>query len=110
MDDDFGQLCRGRRIHMSGHSDLGIFNNFAASSILTWVLANIALTLYLKRVFSIILFSAEAILALNNSKSGPGVLLKERENLRSSIDSTISNSLIHSLASVEIVNTCIHQF
>ena len=24
---DFGHLCRGRRIQMSGHSDLGIFNN-----------------------------------------------------------------------------------
>ena len=27
---------------MSGHSDLGIFNNFGASSILTWVLADTA--------------------------------------------------------------------
>ena len=27
---------------MSGHSDLGIFNNFGASSILTWVLADAA--------------------------------------------------------------------
>ena len=31
----FGYLCRGRRIHMSGHSDFGIFNNFEASSMLT---------------------------------------------------------------------------
>ena len=30
-------LCRGGRIQMSGHSDLGIFNNFGASSIFTWV-------------------------------------------------------------------------
>ena len=35
LDHDFGHLCRGRRIHMSGHSDLGIFNNFGASSIFT---------------------------------------------------------------------------
>ena len=27
---------------MSGHSDLGIFNNFGASSIFTWALADIA--------------------------------------------------------------------
>ena len=27
---------------MSGHSDLGIFNNFGASSILTWVQADTA--------------------------------------------------------------------
>ena len=30
-------LCRGRRIQMCGHSDLGILNNFGASSIFTWV-------------------------------------------------------------------------
>ena len=47
-----------------------------------------------------ILFSAEAILASSNSKSGPGVPLIEREDLRSSTDSTISTSLIHSMASV----------
>ena len=41
-DHDLGHLCRGRRIQMSGHSDLGIFNNFGASSILTWVQADIA--------------------------------------------------------------------
>ena len=35
-------MCRGRRIQMSGHSDLGIFNHFGASSIFTWVLANTA--------------------------------------------------------------------
>ena len=29
----FGHLCRGRRIHMSGRSNLGIFNNLGASSI-----------------------------------------------------------------------------
>ena len=27
LDHDFGHLCRGRRIQLSGHSDLGIFNN-----------------------------------------------------------------------------------
>ena len=30
LDHDFGHLCRGRRIQMSGHSDLGIFNNFVS--------------------------------------------------------------------------------
>ena len=34
---DFGHLCRGRRIQVSGHSDLGIFNNVGASSIFTCV-------------------------------------------------------------------------
>ena len=29
-----GHLCLGRRIQMSGHSDLGMFNNFGAFSIL----------------------------------------------------------------------------
>ena len=47
-----------------------------------------------------ILFSDEAILASSNSKSGPGVPLIERKDLRSSTDSTISTSLIHSKASV----------
>ena len=42
LDHDFGHLCRGRRIQMSGHSDLGIFNNLWASSIFTWVLADTA--------------------------------------------------------------------
>ena len=37
LDHDFGHLCRGRRIQMSGHSDLGILNNLWASSIFTWV-------------------------------------------------------------------------
>ena len=37
---DLGHLCRGRRIHISGHSDFGIFNNNGASSILTWVSAD----------------------------------------------------------------------
>ena len=36
LDHDLGHLCRGRRIQMSGQSDLGIFNNFEASSIFTW--------------------------------------------------------------------------
>ena len=34
FDQDLGHLCRGRRIHMSGHYDFGIFNNLGASSIL----------------------------------------------------------------------------
>ena len=33
LDHDLGHLCRSGRIQMSGHSDLGIFNNFGASSI-----------------------------------------------------------------------------
>ena len=37
LDHDFGHLCRGRRIQMSGNSDLGFFNNFGASCIFTWV-------------------------------------------------------------------------
>ena len=32
---DFGHLCLGRRIHISGHSDCGISNTDGASSILT---------------------------------------------------------------------------
>ena len=42
LDHDLGHLCRGRRIQMSGHSYLRIFNNFRASSIFTWVLAGTA--------------------------------------------------------------------
>ena len=42
LDHDFGHLCRGRRIQMSGHSDFGNVNNDGASSILTWVYADIA--------------------------------------------------------------------
>ena len=40
LDHDFGPLCRGRQSQMSGHSDLGIFNNFGASFIFTWVQAD----------------------------------------------------------------------
>ena len=32
MFQDFGHLCRGRRVQICGHSDLGIFNNSGASS------------------------------------------------------------------------------
>ena len=32
---DFGHLCRGRRIHIYGHSDFGILSNLGASSIFT---------------------------------------------------------------------------
>ena len=42
LDHDLGHLCRGRRIQMSGHSDLAIFKNFGASSIFTWVSADTA--------------------------------------------------------------------
>ena len=35
-------ICRGRRIQIFGHSNFGIFNNFGASSIFTWVLADTA--------------------------------------------------------------------
>ena len=33
LDDDSSHSCRGKRIHTSGHCDLGFFNNFEASSI-----------------------------------------------------------------------------
>ena len=34
--------CRGRRIHISGHSYFEILSNFGSSSILTWVQADTA--------------------------------------------------------------------
>ena len=39
---DLVHPCYGRRIHISGHSDFGIFNSDGASSILTWVQADTA--------------------------------------------------------------------
>ena len=42
VDHDLHHFCRVRRILISGHSDLGIFNNFGASSIFTWVLGDTA--------------------------------------------------------------------
>ena len=45
-------------------------------------------------------FSAEAIFASSTSKFGIRIPLTEHEDLRSSTDSTISTSLIHSIASV----------
>ena len=39
---DFGHLCRGGRIQMSGHSDFGFFNYLWAFSIFTWVYADTA--------------------------------------------------------------------
>ena len=42
LDHDFGHLCRGRRIQMSGHSDFRIFKNLWASSIFPWVQADTA--------------------------------------------------------------------
>ena len=47
-----------------------------------------------------VVFLGEAILTSSNSKSGPGVPLMEREDFRSSTESTISTSLFHSIASV----------
>ena len=47
-----------------------------------------------------ILFSAEAILASSTSKSGIRIPLTDNEDLKSSTESTISTSLIHSIASV----------
>ena len=41
-DQDLGHLCFGRRIHSSGHSDLGIFSNLGASLICTRVQADSA--------------------------------------------------------------------
>ena len=55
-------------------------------------------------------FSAEAIFALSTSKSGIRIPITEHEDLRSSTHSTISTSLIHSIASVgncENVNTSV---
>ena len=48
LDHDLGHLCRGGRIQMSGHSDLGIFSIFGASSIFTWVLAEMRPLLVLR--------------------------------------------------------------
>ena len=42
LDHDLGTLCRGTRIHMSGHADLGGFSNGWASSFLTSVQADTA--------------------------------------------------------------------
>ena len=33
LDHDFGHMCFGRRIQISGHSDFAIFNDLGASSI-----------------------------------------------------------------------------
>ena len=41
-DHDFGHLCRGRRIHILGHSDFGIWSHFGASSLFFWVWADTA--------------------------------------------------------------------
>ena len=42
LDHDFGHLCRGRRIQMSGHSDFWFLYNLWASSIFTWPEADTA--------------------------------------------------------------------
>ena len=41
-DKDFGHLCRGRRIHINGHSDLGILNDFGACSMFVRLLGGTA--------------------------------------------------------------------
>ena len=46
-----------------------------------------------------ILFSAEAILVSSTSKFGIGIVLVDDEDIKSSTESTISISLIHSIAS-----------
>ena len=48
-----------------------------------------------------ILFSAEAIFASSTSKSGVRIPLRDDEDFRSSTESTMSTSLIHSIACVE---------
>ena len=48
LDHEFGHLCFGRRIQISGHSDFGIFNKDGASSILTWVQRILRLLLVLR--------------------------------------------------------------
>ena len=55
-------------------------------------------------------FSADAIFASSTSKSGVRIPSIEHEDLRSSTDSTIFTSLIHSIASVgncELVHTSV---
>ena len=42
QDHDLGHLCLWRRIQIFGDSDIGIFNNDGASSMLTWVFADAA--------------------------------------------------------------------
>ena len=42
LDHDFGRLCFGRRIQVSGHSDWNFFNNDGASPIFTWVYVDTA--------------------------------------------------------------------
>ena len=39
---DFGLLCRGRRVHITGHSDWGMLSNLGASSNFAWVFADTA--------------------------------------------------------------------
>ena len=42
LDHDFDHLFCGRRIQISGHSDIGVFDNDGASSVLSWVEADTA--------------------------------------------------------------------
>ena len=78
---DSGRLCRGRRIQMSGHSDLGIFNNFGASSIFIWVQTGAASAAFpahpggLEMIFVVFADSRNvnaSILALNSSPALDG--------------------------------------
>ena len=55
---------------------------------------------FLKWELWMILFSAEAILASSTSKFGIWIPLIDDEDIKSSTESTISTSLIHSMASV----------
>ena len=55
---------------------------------------------FLRRVLWMIRFSVEAIFASSTSKSGVRIPLTENEDFKSSAESTISTSLIHSISSV----------
>ena len=72
--------------------------HFCHHSFETFCLA--VLTSFLKRVFWMILFSAGAIFTSRTSKSGIRIPLTDNEDFKSSTESTISTSLIHSIASV----------
>ena len=50
LDHESGHLCFGRRIQISGRSDFGIFAEDGASSILTWVSADILHVLPVLRI------------------------------------------------------------
>ena len=66
-----------------------------------WAFCSSRLHLLLKWVLWMILFSAKAIFASSTLKSGIRIPLTEREDFKSSTESTISTPLIHSIASVK---------